>query len=114
MLGWDGIVELGEVMDYEGVIARSEKMMDILEVGNKHDAVIDGHCVFLSGAKLNAYITAGPEADHENFTVESALEKLRAGMYVKLRGPHILQTESFVSALKGLPKPWNIIFTTDT
>ena len=113
MLGWDGIVGLGEVMDYEGVIARNEKMMGILEAGHKHNAVIDGHCVLLSGPKLNAYIAVGPEADHENFTVESALEKLRAGMYVKLRGPHILHTESFVSALKGLPKPWNIIFTTD-
>jgi len=113
MLGWDGIVGLGEVMDYEGVLNGSEKMLRILEIGHRRNVVIDGHCVLLQGARLNAYVAAGPEADHENFTVETALEKLRAGMYLKLRGPHILDTRKFVEALKKLPSPWNIILVTD-
>ncbi len=113
MLGWDGIVGLGEVMDYEGVLSNSPKMIRMIEIGHRRGAVIDGHCVLLSGARLNAYAAAGPEADHENFTVETALEKLRAGMYLKLRGPYILDARKFVAELKRLPDPWNIILVTD-
>ena len=113
MLGWKGIAGLGEVMDFPGVISGNEKMMRILETGRKRGAVIDGHCVLLTGNELNAYVAAGPEADHENFNPESAIEKLRSGMYVKLRGPHILDVKAMVSALNGIPKPWNVILVTD-
>ncbi|MEM3267879.1 MAG: adenine deaminase C-terminal domain-containing protein, partial [Conexivisphaerales archaeon] len=81
--------------------------------GRRRRAVIDGHSPLLSGAELNAYITSGAEADHENFTVETALEKIRLGMYVKLRGPYMLDTKRFVSAIEKLPRPWNLIFCTD-
>ena len=113
MLEWEGIVGLGEVMDYEGVVNNDPKMIKILEIGHKHNTVIDGHCVLLQGTKLNAYVAAGPEADHENFTIETALNKIRAGMYLKLRGPYILDTRKFVQALKNLPNPWNVILVTD-
>jgi adenine deaminase len=113
MLRWDGICGLGEVMDFPGVISGNAKMLRILEVGRRENVVIDGHCVFLTGNELNAYVTAGPDADHENFTVESALEKLRSGMYVKLRGPHILNIKEAVSALHSMPKAWNTILVTD-
>ncbi len=113
MLDWDGIVGLGEVMDYEGVLASNPRVMEILEIGRRRNETIDGHAVLLSGAKLNAYVATGPEADHENFVVEQALEKLRAGMYLKLRGPDILDTQGFISALSKLPSPWNIILVTD-
>ena len=113
MLGWDGIAGLGEVMDFPGVLSGDGKMMSILEAGRRNKAVIDGHAVFLTGNDLNAYVTAGPEADHENFNPASVIEKLRSGMYVKLRGPTILNVKAMVSALNELPKPWNIIFVTD-
>lgn len=113
MLGWEGICGLGEVMDYPSVLSLSSKMMQILEIGRKRNSVIDGHSPLLTGAELNAYITSGAEADHENFTVETALEKLRLGMYVKLRGPYLLDTKKFVRALEQLPRPWNLIFCTD-
>ncbi len=113
MLSWDGIVGVGEVMDFVGVISGNRKMVDILETGRRSGAVLDGHCVFLSGNELNAYIAAGPEADHENFTPSSVVEKLRLGMYVKLRGPEVLDIRGVVDALKALPAPWRIIFVTD-
>ncbi len=113
-LGWEGIAGLGEVMDFEAVLGAEEKFMRILEVGWRENAVIDGHCVLLSGARLGAYIAAGPEADHENFTVDSMIEKLRRGMYVKLRGPYILDTRRFVEALKSVPSGWDrVIFVSD-
>ncbi|MDA4129519.1 MAG: amidohydrolase family protein [Thaumarchaeota archaeon] len=112
-LGWEGVSGLGEVMDFDGVLGQSEKMIKILEIGRKRNSVIDGHCPLLMGARLAAYSAAGPEADHENFETKSALEKLRAGMYLKLRGPDVLDMRAFVSALKKLPSPINILFVTD-
>jgi adenine deaminase len=113
MLGWQGVWGLGEVMDYPAVLKRDEKMMRILELGAEHGVVIDGHAPLLTGLELNAYITSGAEADHENFSVQAMLEKLRLGIYVKLRGPYILDTRKFARALGRIPHPANLILCTD-
>ncbi len=113
MLGWKGVWGLGEVMDYTAVLNGGEKMMRILQVGEEHGAVVDGHAPLLTGLELNAYVASGAEADHENFTVEAMLEKLRLGLYVKLRGPYILEPRKFVKALRGIPHPYNLILCTD-
>ncbi len=104
---------LGEVMDYPGVLNESDKMMRILDVGKKHNAVIDGHAPLLSNSELNGYITAGPEADHENFTAAEMVTKMRLGMYVKLRGPYILDPRKFVRRMKSIPNASNLILCTD-
>jgi len=113
MLGWDGIWGLGEVMNYPDVLNGSEKMMKVLQIGAEHGVVIDGHAPLLTGLELNAYIASGAEADHENFTVPTMLEKLRLGLYVKLRGPYVLDTKKFVRALRRIPHPCNLILCTD-
>lgn len=46
---------------------------------------IDGHAPGLSGAELNAYIAAGVYSDHECYTFENALEKLRLGQFIMIR-----------------------------
>jgi adenine deaminase len=113
MLSWDGVCGLGEVMDYEGVLKGSKKMSDILKTGLRKGVVIDGHSPLLTGNRLNAYIASGPEADHENFDPESAIEKMRLGMYVKLRGPYLLDASRFMASLKKLPSMEGLIFCTD-
>jgi adenine deaminase len=113
MLGWQGIWGLGELMDYSGILGGNEKMMRILQIGAEHGAVMDGHAPLLTGLELNAYMVSGAEADHENFTVEAMLEKLRLGLYVKLRGPYILDPKKFVRALRPIPHPYNLILCTD-
>jgi len=113
MLGWEGVWGLGEVMDYSAVLNGDRKMSRILESAAKRGVVIDGHAPLLTGRDLNAYIASGAEADHENFTVETTLEKLRLGMYVKLRGPYVLDAQKFADALRKLPHPYNLIFCTD-
>lgn len=113
MLGWEGVWGLGEVMNYPAVLKGDEKMMRILQIGAEHGIVIDGHAPLLTGLELNAYVASGAEADHENFTVPIMLEKLRLGMYVKLRGPYVLDTKKFARALGRIPHPYNLIFCTD-
>jgi len=113
MLQWPGIAGLGEVMDFEAVLKMTPKMREILETGRRSSSVIDGHSPLLSGRRLGAYMTSGPDSDHEIFTPESMVEKLRMGMYVKLRGPYVLDPRSFLSPLYELPSPWNVVFVTD-
>ena len=113
MLGWEGVWGLGEVMNYPAVLNGDRKMARILDSAAKRDVVIDGHAPLLAGRELNAYIASGAEADHENFTVETTIEKLRLGMYVKLRGPYVLDAQKFADALKTLPHPYNLILCTD-
>ena len=112
-LSWPGVCGLGEVMDFEAVPSSDPKIIRILEIGRKKQVVIDGHCPLLTGARLASYVAAGPEADHENFEVATAIEKLRAGLYLKLRGPDAIDMNAFVRAIKKIPSPWNILFVTD-
>jgi adenine deaminase len=113
MLSWEGVWGLGEVMNYTGVLNGEDKISRILQIGAEHGAVIDGHAPLLTGRQLDAYIVSGAEADHENFTAEAAVEKLRLGLYVKLRGPYILDPKKFVRALRKAPHPSNLILCTD-
>jgi adenine deaminase len=113
MLEWEGVKGLGEVMDYPALLSNNARIRQIVEVARDKGVVVDGHAPLLSGADLCAYVASGAEADHENFDPGSAIEKLRTGMFLKLRGPDILDPKKFVTALQELPRPWNIIFVTD-
>lgn len=79
------VLGLGEVMNYPGVLAREQRLMDKLALFSNAGKPIDGHAPGLSGASLSAYIAAGIGSDHECTTPEEALEKLSKGMYIMLR-----------------------------
>lgn len=112
MLEWEGVLGLGEVMDFDGLVSLKQKMVDVVRIGRERSVVIDGHC-FLTGRRLAAYVAAGPEADHENFTYEDIVEKLRLGFYAKLRGPQILDMRSIIPKIKSLRNPLNLVFVSD-
>lgn len=77
------VVGLAEVMNYRGVVAKDDDVLDKLKVAS--DRVIDGHAPGLTGPALNAYVAAGVRSDHECTTIEEAQEKLRLGMFVMIR-----------------------------
>ena len=77
------VLGLGEMMNYPGVLAGENSVMEKLQLAGKKK--IDGHAPGLSGNELMAYVAAGVESDHECVNVEQALEKLRAGMYIMIR-----------------------------
>lgn len=79
------VLGLGEVMNYPGVLAREQRMMDKIALFSNARKPIDGHAPGLSGSALSAYIAAGIGSDHECTTPAEALEKLSKGMYVMLR-----------------------------
>ncbi|MGP9436763.1 adenine deaminase [Ewingella sp. AOP8-B2-18] len=103
MLSWPEVAGVAEVMDMHGVLNASERMIEILEAGLSSGKLIEGHARGLKGAGLQAYLAAGITSDHELTSAEDALEKLRAGLTLQIRGSHPYLLPEIVAALKTLP-----------
>ncbi len=112
MLKFDGVLGLGEVMDYNGVVNLSERMMSILKVSLAFKVPIDGHAPMLKGTALNAYLASGVEADHENFTIEEVVEKARLGLWIKVRR-HLAESKEFIATVKSRGVASRLILATD-
>jgi adenine deaminase len=97
------IAALAEVMDMRAVVEAHPRMVAILETALASGKIIEGHARGLSGEALQAYMAAGISADHEIVSGEDALEKLRAGMTVELRGSHDYLLPDVVRAVRSLP-----------
>jgi adenine deaminase len=103
MLAWPEVGGVAEVMDMHGVLNGSERMLEILNAGLSSGKLIEGHARGLSGTDLQAYLAAGVTSDHELTSGADALEKLRAGLTLEIRGSHPYLLPEIVAALKTLP-----------
>ena len=103
LLSWPEMAGVAEVMDMHGVLNGSERMLEILNAGLNSGKLIEGHARGLSGAGLQAYLAAGVTSDHELTSAADALEKLRAGLTLEIRGSHPYLLPEIVEALNGLP-----------
>lgn len=83
LLAEPGVIGLGEVMNFPGVVAADPRVL--AELALCEGRPLDGHCPGLKGKGLNAYVTAGIRSDHECVTLDEAREKLRLGMRVFIR-----------------------------
>ncbi|MCL1816896.1 MAG: adenine deaminase [Clostridiales bacterium] len=81
--GESGVLGLGEMMNYPGVLNCDTEVMKKLDIAEGR--VIDGHAPGLSGLDLQAYVLAGIHTDHESTAYAEVLEKTRAGMAVLVR-----------------------------
>ena len=103
LLGWPEVRGVAEVMDMHGVLNGSQRMLEIMQAGLDSGKLIEGHARGLHGADLQAYLAAGVTSDHELTSANDALEKLRAGLTLEIRGSHPYLLPDIVSALKSLP-----------
>ncbi len=103
MLAWPEVCGVAEVMDMHGVLHGSERMQEIIQAGLNSGKLIEGHARGLRGADLQAYLAAGVTSDHELTSADDALEKLRAGLTIEIRGSHPYLLPDIVTALKTLP-----------
>ena len=86
MMTWDGIMGLGEMMNFPGVIYGDPNVHGELAETLKADQVITGHFSVPDTAQaLNAYIASGVRCCHESTRAEDVLEKMRHGMYALMR-----------------------------
>ncbi|MGW1835357.1 adenine deaminase C-terminal domain-containing protein [Streptomyces sp. NPDC002067] len=102
MLGWPGVIALGEVMDYRAVVGGDPRMRDVVGAARRRGMILDGHCPNLSGADLSAYLATGVDSDHTKNRTEVVLEKARLGMLMMLQEKCLLP--EVAQALLALPQ----------
>ena len=85
LLSEPGVLGLGEMMNFPGVLDQDPEVFGKIGAARKVQKAVDGHAPLLSGKSLNAYIASGIESDHECTRKEEAQEKLRLGMWLMIR-----------------------------
>ncbi|MBN9382012.1 MAG: adenine deaminase [Chitinophagaceae bacterium] len=76
---------LSEMMNFPGVLHKDPEVMAKIAAAHRLGKPVDGHAPGLRGEQARAYIDAGITTDHECFTAEEALDKLRYGMKILIR-----------------------------
>jgi adenine deaminase len=86
-LEWEGVAGLGEMMNMPGVIEGDVDVHAELAETLVRGKPITGHWSLAGWRdhRLQAYVAAGVDSDHETTSREDALAKLRAGMWVQFR-----------------------------
>ncbi|SER91118.1 Adenine deaminase [Gracilibacillus ureilyticus] len=84
-LEWDGVVGLGEVMNFPGVVYDDPKMIGEIEATIRARKTVTGHFPEGSDKMLQSYIASGVDSCHETISREQGLEKARLGMHIMIR-----------------------------
>lgn len=86
-LSWgNDMIGLGEVMNFPGVVYGEEKMLGEIEATLRAGKAVDGHFTWAADDwRLPVYAAAGVTGDHECVTKEDVQERIRLGMYAKMR-----------------------------
>ncbi|MBQ2257937.1 MAG: adenine deaminase [Lachnospiraceae bacterium] len=79
------VLGLGEMMNYPGVIAKDERVLQKIADAHTCGKLVNGHAPLLSGKALDKYIAAGIQDDHECSSAEEAKERIRKGQWVMIR-----------------------------
>lgn len=112
LLARDDIKYLAEMMNYPGVLHKDPMVMDKIQAAIDVQKPIDGHAPGLRGKDALQYIDAGISTDHECFTLEEALEKLKYGMSIIIReGSAAKNFNALHSIISTSPK--SVMFCSD-
>ncbi len=115
-MSWPGIIGLGEMMNFPGVIHSDPKMLAEIAATQRAGKTVGGHYASPDlGSDFAAYVAGGPADDHEGTCEDDAIARVRQGMRSMMRlGSAWYDVESQITAVteKGLD-PRNFILCTD-
>ena len=115
-MAWPGIVGLGEMMNFPGVVNGSQQMLAEIAATQAAGKVVGGHYASPDlGPAFHAYAAGGPADDHEGTNEADAMARMRQGMRAMIRlGSAWYDIESQITAItqRGLD-PRNMILCTD-
>jgi adenine deaminase len=113
---WPGIIGLGEMMNFPGVINADPKMLAEIAATQTAGKTVGRHYASPDlGPNFAAYVAGGPADDHEGTCEADAIARVRQGMRSMMRlGSAWYDVESQITAVteKGLD-PRNFILCTD-
>ena len=85
-MSWPGIVGLGEMMNFPGVVNADPKMLAEMAATMAAGKTVGGHYASPDlGPDFHAYAAGGPADDHEGTREEDAVARARQGMAAMLR-----------------------------
>ena len=103
---------LSEMMNFPGVLADDESVMEKIAAAKALNKPVDGHAPGLTGDAVRKYIHAGISTDHECFTAPEARGKLELGMKVLIReGSAAKNFDALIDLLQEYPD--DIMFCSD-
>lgn len=112
LLKRDDVKYLSEMMNYPGVINKDDEVWNKLMVAKKLQKPIDGHSPGIRGEEARKYIEAGISTDHECYTKDEALDKLKYGMNIIIReGSAAKNFEALINLVDEFPE--KIMFCSD-
>ena len=112
LLARDDIRYLSEMMNFPGVLAKDPEVMAKIHAAHRLGKPVDGHAPGLRGEQAKQYVDAGISTDHECFTAEEALDKLRLGMQILIReGSAARNFDALIPLLNDWPN--QMMFCTD-
>ena len=104
LLAMDEIFYLSEMMNFPGVLHKDPEVLKKIAAAKKLNKPVDGHAPGLRGDQAKEYISAGITTDHECFTAEEALDKLKYGMKILIReGSAAKNFEALIGLLNDYP-----------
>jgi len=113
---WEGIIGLGEMMNYPGVAMGDSNMLEEMSITHASNKTVGGHYASPDlGLPFHGYVASGAEDDHEGTVLEDAVERVRQGMKAMLRyGSSWLDVASQVGAITQMGlDPRHFILVTD-
>lgn len=103
---------LSEMMNYPGVLHNDGEVMAKIAAAKRAGKPVDGHAPGLRGTDAMAYAAAGITTDHECFTLDEALDKIKAGMHILIReGSAAKNYDALADLLKLHPE--KVMFCSD-
>ena len=104
LLQRDEIKYLSEMMNFPGVLFNDDEVLKKIQYAKELGKPVDGHAPGLRGEVAKKYIDAGIYTDHECFTKEEALDKLKYGMKILIReGSAAKNFEALIDLLNDYP-----------
>lgn len=117
-MGWDGIIGLGEMMNFPGVIAGDRQMLAEIAATRAVGKTVGGHYASPDlGRAFHAYVAGGANDDHETTSEEQGIARVRQGMGCMMRlGSAWYDVASQITAIteKGLDPRFFILCTDDS
>lgn len=115
-MSWPGIIGLGEMMNFPGVVNGDPQMLAEMAATMRAGKTVGGHYASPDkGNDFSAYVAGGAADDHEGTAEADAIARVRNGMRSMMRlGSAWYDVESQITAVteKGLD-PRNFILCTD-
>ncbi len=85
LLKSDDIWYLSEMMNFPGVLFHDDEVIKKLELAKKYNKPIDGHAPGLTGEQAGIYAREGISTDHECYSRQEAIDKIKFGMKILIR-----------------------------